>query len=235
MVTSEHSQLFLVCPELRLRRLHGVVVENFIHLHFEGKKLISGWFQRAWREFENSPDEVFEPFIFLWFAFNGWASCVTNRDKDVEIIDALAGNDQLHAEFSRLMNDPDSRLRVNAQRLVELLPIFDARALMKTVPSVPYELGDDRRAHVRYYADNGADRYEPACWMRHIEAGEALPIDWPHVLRPIYKIRCNLFHGQKSAHSEMDQRIVRAAFLTLGHFLRDARYLEVGEEPSWFA
>ena len=40
------------------------------------------------------------------------------------------------------------------------------------------------------------------------------------------KVRCNLFHGQKSAHSEMDRLIVSAAFLTLVHFVKEAGYLQ---------
>ncbi len=217
----------MTCPEIiRNRRGRQVRFENFSQLHSEGKKLINGWFRRAWREFQATPDEVFEPFIFLWFAFNGWAACVTDTDKDFEIIDALAVNQKINEDFEVSLNDANSELNTNATSFSQLLPIFDVKTLRQRVPYVPYELGQDRAAHVRYYVEHGADRFQPQCWMRHIESGEALPIDWLHVLKPIYKVRCNLFHGQKSAHSEMDQRIVSAAFLTLGHFLKEARYLD---------
>jgi hypothetical protein len=55
--------------------------------------------------------------------------------------------------------------------------------------------------------------------------GEQCPIDWPHTITGIYKVRCNLFHGQKAAHSEMDRHIVAAAFRTLVFFMREAEYL----------
>jgi hypothetical protein len=35
-------------------------------------------------------------------------------------------------------------------------------------------------------------------------------------------VRCNLFRGEKAPHSEMDQRIVTAAFGTLIYFIREA-------------
>jgi hypothetical protein len=224
----------MMCPEIFLnRQLARVRFENFSQLHFEGKKLIDGWFRRAWNEFQTTPNEIFEPFIFLWFAFNGWAACVTDRDRDFEIIDALAASPKMNEDFDQLLRDANSELNSNATIFSQLLPIFDVKTLRQRVPSVPYELGQDRSAHVRYYIERGADRFQPQCWVRHIESGEPLPIDWPHLLKPIYKIRCNLFHGQKSPHSEMDRRIVSAAFLTLAHFLRDARYLDV--EPQLFA
>jgi hypothetical protein len=199
-------------------------------LKFEGKKLIDGWFRRAWKEFETTPNEIFEPFIFLWFAFNGWAACVTGRDRDFEIIDALAANPKMNEDFDGLLRHQNSKLNSNATILSQLLPIFDVKTLRHRVPFVPLELGQDRSARVRYYIEHGADRFQPQCWLRHIESGQTLPIDWSHLLKPIYKIRCNLFRGQKSAHSEMDRRIVSAAFLTLAHFLRDARYLDVDRE-----
>jgi hypothetical protein len=223
------------CAEIFTNRPIGTVRRvRFSQLHYDGKSLIRGWFDRAWVEFDRQQNEVFEPFIFLWFAFNGWASCVTNKDRDFEIIDALAADEGIGRDFTRIINDQTLRLAVNAKRLAELLPIFDAKTLTRRLQLVPVELGDDRRAHVLYYIEQGINRYEPACWHRHMQADGEIPVDWPHLLKPIYKIRCNLFHGQKSAHSEMDQRIVRAAFLTLGHFLKDANYFEIGEPPRWF-
>jgi hypothetical protein len=222
----------MTCAEIFANRPIGRVrFERFSQLHPDGKRLIKGWFERGWAEFDRNPDNVFEPFIFLWFAFNGWASCVTDRDRDFEIIDALLTNGDLRHEFSRLVAEQNSCLGVNARGLARLLPIFDARSLTRQLRSVPAELRDDRRAHVEYYIQHGMRRYDPACWKRHIETEGELPIDWPHMLKPIYKIRCNLFHGQKAAHSEMDRRIVQAAFLTLGHFIKDIGIFEAHAGP----
>jgi len=35
----------------------------------------------------------------------------------------------------------------------------------------------------------------------------------------LYQVRCNLFHGEKSAHSEMDSQIVYSALQVLVRFL----------------
>ena len=37
-------------------------------------------------------------------------------------------------------------------------------------------------------------------------------LNWSHTLNAIYRVSCNLFHCEKVAHSEMDQRIVSPAF-----------------------
>jgi hypothetical protein len=78
---------------------------------------------------------------------------------------------------------------------------------------------------VKRYLDAGVTAYAPQCWKRHHDAKVPVPLDWPHTLAALYRVRCNLFHGEKAAHSEMDQRIVADALRTLVSFLREAQYL----------
>src|SRR5689334_5180460 len=112
----------MTCPEIiPNRQLARVRFENFSQLHSEGKKLIDGWFRRAWDEFQTTPNEIFEPFIFLWFAFNGWAACVTDRDKDFEIVDALAASHKMNEDFDHLLRDANSQLNSNATIFSQLL------------------------------------------------------------------------------------------------------------------
>ena len=49
----------------------------------------------------------------------------------------------------------------------------------------------------------------------HRERSEEVSLNWAHSLKAIYRVRCNLFHGEKAAHSEMDQKIVSSAFRIL--------------------
>ncbi len=63
--------------------------------------------------------------------------------------------------------------------------------------------------------------------MRHVEEDGDVPLDWPHTLLSIYHVRCNLFHGEKAAHSEMDRCLVSSAFRILLHFLVEAGYILV--------
>ncbi len=83
----------------------------------------------------------------------------------------------------------------------------------------------DRAALVNAYLAADVDDYQPKCWERHIRESGEVPLDWPHTLEALYRVRCNLFHGEKFAHSEMDQMIVSAAFRVLVHFLYESKYI----------
>jgi hypothetical protein len=85
--------------------------------------------------------------------------------------------------------------------------------------------GGDRPAVVRAYLDAGLRLYQPRCWKRHQDEGETLPLDWPHTLEALYRVRCNLFHGEKGLDSQMDALVVSSAFRVLVHFLHDSGYI----------
>jgi hypothetical protein len=214
----------MTCPEI-INPNHPpkrVDLNRYSLLHPEGKRLISGWFQRAWRERNCQPDETFEPFIFAWFAFNGWAACITDIDRDREIIDALAADSTINNEFVRAIHH-NQDVSASLGNFVELLPIFDVKSLRRQ--GILRNTTETRLERVNYYIANGANQFEPRCWQRHHDAGEAMPVDWGHILNAIYKVRCNLFHGLKAAHSEMDQTIVHSAYLALVTFLNEVGYL----------
>lgn len=212
---------------VRLKDPNEVMTSNYRRLHDEGKLLMTKWFQRAWRIWDNDRNEnkeVFEPFIFTWFAFNSWAACVTDKDKDADIMDALAADREINETFNNLLSQLDSQTAINARKFSDLLPIFDAKELNR-MHILRFDNGDSRVERVNYYFNEGATKFEPKCWKRHSDSGESIPLDWAHILKAIYKVRCNLFHGQKMAHSEMNRQIVSAAFLTLANFLHEGGYL----------
>jgi hypothetical protein len=214
----------MTCPEIinPNRPQRHVVLSRYSLLHPEGRQLISVWFQRAWRERNCQQDEAFEPFIFAWFAFNGWAACVTDTDRDRDIIDALAADRTINADFIQAIQNNQS-VSVSVGIFSELLPIFDVKSLRRR--RILRNDRENRSKRVSYYLSQGADQFEPRCWQRHHDAGEAMPINWGHILNAIYKVRCNLFHGLKAAHSEMDQIIVHSAYLALVSFLAETGYL----------
>lgn len=201
---------------------------RYDRLHNEGKRLIRSWLNRAWMHWERRNQEVFEPFIFAWFAFNSWAACVTDTDKDADIMDALAADREMNESFAAFIEQPDSVVAINAKIFFDLLPIFDAKALNRN-HLLHFNDEDSRAERIAYYFDRGADAFEPKCWKHHVDSSEAVPLDWAHILKAIYKVRCNLFHGQKMAHSEMDRQIVLAAFLTLVNFVHEGGYLSKHE------
>jgi hypothetical protein len=61
-----------ICEELmRNPRLAGRVDRSrYWTLHPEGRRLVSGWFERAWQARDCDPEDSFEPYIFAFVAFN---------------------------------------------------------------------------------------------------------------------------------------------------------------------
>jgi hypothetical protein len=55
---------------------------------------------------------------------------------------------------------------------------------------------------------------------------EHTPLDWGHTLAALYRVRCNLFHGEKARNSENDRLVVSAAYDTLHAFVDEARLLD---------
>ncbi|MDO8691418.1 MAG: hypothetical protein Q7R39_15655, partial [Dehalococcoidia bacterium] len=62
----------------------------------------------------------------------------------------------------------------------------------------------------------------PCCSKRHMDGNEAIPLDWPHTLAALYRVRCNLFHGEKALDSENDGQVVAAALRALLGFMPKA-------------
>ena len=190
-------------------------------LHPEGSRLISSWFSKAWAQ-RNDDDAIFESFIFAWFSVNAWAACVTGVDRDAEYIRRLQRDAGLRQKFLDLVTT-DPAFNDAARRFHSMWPVFKAQSIRRT--QVQADQGLSRAETVRHYFEMGVAEFEPDCWSVHQEAGEAVPLDWAHTLQTIYRVRCNLFHGEKSAHSEMDRAIVRAAFDVLVQFFRGAEIL----------
>jgi hypothetical protein len=215
----------MTCQELFKRRTLGrrLNLNRFTLLHPDGRRLITGWFRRAWEKRQCEAEDSFEPFIFAWIALNGWAACITGLDRDQDWRDALTLSEIICEDFERLVADSESPLAVYAYEFHQLWPIFKAQEI-RTRGLIS---GDDgnRGEVIKYYLDSGIRQFQPQCWDRHKKEGSEVPLDWPHTLAALYRVRCNLFHGEKAAHSEMDQLIVSSAFRVLVHFVHSAHYL----------
>jgi len=82
-----------------------------------------------------------------------------------------------------------------------------------------------RQDTIRRYITSGVTAFEPQCWKRHSDSDELVPLDWPHALAALFRVRNNLFHGEKSAHIENDKRIVSVSYRLLMLFLRDGNFI----------
>ncbi len=198
-------------------------LERYNMLHSDGRHLISGWFARAWTMRDCPPEDSFEPFIFTWISFNGWAACVTELDRDRDWLDALMLSQQINDDFNRLVSIESSAVSRYAKEFYDFWPIFKAQEIRRS--RVPRHNSNQRQDLIEHYLNSRVRSFEPQCWTRHREEGTPIPLDWPHTIATIYRVRCNLFHGEKAAHSEMDAMIVSSAFRVLVHFLHEAHYI----------
>ena len=191
-------------------------LHRYRNLHIEGKYLIEQWLQRAIDEEKSNDGSPFEAFIFLWFSFNGFAACVTGEDRDAEMIRRMGNYPDLRQRFSRLL-EADEDFRTGAAQFAELWPIFKAQDVRAR--GLAYSGLHSRPELIDHYLSAPHVHHQPECFEYHREQGEHVPLDWPHTLNAVYRIRCNLFHGEKSPTSEMDVRIVAAAFRVFSNFL----------------
>ncbi len=112
----------------------------------------------------------FAAFCFLWMSFNGWTSCVTGGSFDKQMINALRDNEALQHEFSDLMKR--SEVFRNDIRM------FSSKWPVKKVAPT----------NIR------GEPPEPQGWSADQEAR------WEQLVSAIYRVRCNLFHGNKGTY-----------------------------------
>lgn len=211
----------MCCSELVSPGTSGTAVDlgRYDRLHQDGRGLISGWFNRAWEARDCSDDQSFEPFMFGWIAFNSWAACVTGEDTDRRWRDALSINPELAQRFQTFSADSGNHLSRAAQGFAELWPVFKVQELRRRELANPHY--GPRSKMIAEYLSAGAQEFEPKCWRRHSSESMGIPVDWPHVLAALYRVRCNLFHGEKAVSSEGDQKMVGRSHRVLVHFLKD--------------
>lgn len=177
------------CPsETQERPSAGYYPKRFNYLNPDSQRLISGWFERA-LQLRGAESECFEAFIFSWFAVNGWAACVTREDIDLAYIRSLQQAPDMREKFIGLLNR-DNDFKEVATRFQGFWPIFKAQDIRRA--RIEVNSHAERRELVKQYLDSGIKHF-PECWHYHQEEGEATPLDWPHTLVAIYRVRCNLF------------------------------------------
>jgi len=189
-------------------------------LHPDGRRLINNWAKRGIRATaKGSQASHFEGFIYLWFALNGWGACVAESDTDREWVEAVAGDLELSKKF-RELQERDPRFHEATSAFAQLWPIFKSSEIRRRQIHVP--LKHSRRERLRTYFDNNLTGFEPSCWKKH--DGQT-PVDWAHSLKALYRVRCNLFHGEKTLDSENDRVIVQASCDVLAVFVEKAKLL----------
>jgi hypothetical protein len=141
--------------------------------------------------------QEFLPFLYLWMAFNGWMTAVTERHTDAQMLRDVKRN-------ARLQKTYDTRGARKALGL-ETFRQMSREAVLAACPSVGVDV-------------------DPAGWIPG-----ALP-SWEQLLSGLYRVRCNLFHGQKSPALARDRDLVTAGGIVLRTLIAEAGFLDWNTE-----
>jgi hypothetical protein len=203
------------------RSSETVQFELFGKVSPQGEQLVLWWHRRA----KQNPTEDFNgPFLRfpqLWFAFNNWAMRVTEAETDRDMIDALAKSPVLKNSFARLLAQ-SPMFRNAATGFAQFWPIFDVKDIRRKGLRHKFH-GLDRQVYTRKMLD---------ARIRHAPEGKFDQDEptWDQTIQAVYKVRCNLFHGEKGDSSD-DAGIVNGALQTMLEFI-DATELYQWRSPD---
>ena len=198
--------------------------QRFGALHWDGRRLIQQWLARSASEQSSATGSPFEAFIYLWIAFNGYASCVTEEEQDSEMIRKL-GNCQVTRDLFDNAIQANESFKNSVKSFHELWPIFKVHKLRRK--RLFGQIHSTRTAQIdAYLRECDSNDYRPDCFAYHRDRGQPTPADWPHTLNAIYQVRCNLFHGEKSLTTENDRIVVNHALNVLSQFIESSNLLQ---------
>jgi hypothetical protein len=168
------------------------------------------------RELLDNPeaqDSPFMSFMFAWLSFNGWMESVTEEPRDALMITALADNRRMTDAYTELMHsNPQFQRRV--MRFSDLWPVLNVRDVVKKLgANVFWEMEFDA---LMLECTRHDVKIAPPGW----QDGD-VPT-WPQLLRTIYAVRCNLFHGAKSPQNDRDRRLVSKSDRILRLFIAES-------------
>ena len=152
----------------------------------------------------------FMAFIYRWMAFNGWMSAVTLGDTDREMIDAFVDAPRLVGAYDQLIAD-DAAFKEMVEGFAALWPVLNVRSVRAKLGYAAF-YQHSRPALLALCAANDV-KQQPAIW-----AAGTMP-SWKQMLRTIYQVRCNLFHGEKSPQAVRDRELVTASDKILARFI----------------
>ena len=197
-------------------RPEALEFERFGYLR-GGQGVVESWWHRAWGLRRSTGADVFEGFIYAWIAFNGWAECVSGEEKDARWVRALSMDSRLQTTFDEWCLGAGAECAANSLNpFASTWPVPKVQDIRRRAPHATIESESTRKA--AFFTQNGIS-FSPQCWLQHRDRGENVPTDWAHFLAALYRVRCNLFHGEKSPYDPADEAIVSAAFRVLVHFL----------------
>ena len=216
----------LNCPGSKIR-FQGNLLNRSLLMPQEFWMFARPWLLRA-RRAGFTKDEPFGGLIYLWVTFNAWVGQIiadrTMVEDDWYLVEAAGCDEKLGHDFQRLITE-DPGFESIVSQFAELWPIFKVRALLDKNLG-PWKGTVAERPRYRYECFTKSLKtsdFAPRCFQNHQPdptnpktfSPSNVPIDWPHTLSAIYRVRCNLFHGGKSFVNSGDRIFVQYAFLIL--------------------
>lgn len=154
--------------------------------------------------------QSFMSFIYRWMAFNGWMSAITLEDTDAAMINALVAAPRLVGAYQQLRAN-DAEFRQVVDEFTALWPVLNVRSARDKLGYGTFWEND--RATLLQLCAAAKVRQQPTQWVPDNEP------TWEQLLRTIYQVRCNLFHGEKSPQAIRDRDLVAASDRTLAKFI----------------
>ncbi|MBX3711862.1 MAG: hypothetical protein KF800_07875 [Lysobacter sp.] len=153
---------------------------------------------------------AFSSFSHAWMAFNGWMECVSEEETDAAMLNALADHPKLVTAYEDLLG-MDATFADSVAEIAALLPVLSVRDVRR-------KLGRDafsqyERPQLLHEAKCAGVKQQPRDWT------SGTKLTWPELLRTIYLVRCNLFHGAKSPRNDRDRNLVHACDKILRLFI----------------
>jgi hypothetical protein len=197
--------------------MNDLDVNRFGRLHDDGRRLIKGWMRHAKQRMSKGDGGCFEAFIFCWIAFNGWYSCVTGDDTDFVALGKLSDSTKLKDLF-QAMREEDAGFARATKAFKDKWPVVDVQKLRKLTEKIEGP-GDNKLAWARMHSDLLYElRVSPRLNDNPRWEQEGFEETWKNTVWALYKVRCNLFHGDKAASSENDRTMVASALAVLFPF-----------------
>ena len=191
-----------------------------------------------------------------WIAFNSWTACITEEDRDSDMIEILCEDETLKQDFDDLLKNKKIYERIDLfYAKLPIVSVKNIRKLKRTLeklqkgsaldksekrilmelnlrePNPNTELTDYNidsvfskqfkriRNDISLTIDIGKngklkDFFAPKCWTENENREDFSKIErnWTNTIQSLYRVRCNLFHGEKSLSIRDDREIVSSAF-----------------------
>jgi hypothetical protein len=165
---------------------------NFNLFHdpnYGGDGIARSWVEKASR-LHRTNNGAFDRFTYLWTAFNAWGMCVTLAETDAAMLRLLKADRRVSDIFDENMRD--EQLRNSIRSVERSFPLANFSDLLRLDPLYDWRGERDSEYWQKIAAAGKKVRVSPKLDHRNL--------NWADTLECIYKVRCNLVHGGKTAN-----------------------------------